>query len=412
MSTQTAMLERRISPARSSLLLGFSPPAPTSVRPLQIAVLGAALVLALALTGCESEKSTAAKREMPPPSVIAVAAETKTIEQEADFVGRVVAVDRVELRARVEGFLKERRFKEGQTVAVGDVLFMIEPEQYEAVVEQRQADLEKAKADSLNADAQLTRGLELLKQKNIAQAKVDELQATAVVAKAGIAQAQAALNAARLDLGYTQITAPIAGRIGLANLSVGNLVGPSSGVLATLVSRDPIHVQFPVTQRDLLAARRQIESKGGDSRKVVIQVRLPDGRLYAHSGHLDFVDVTTDQTTDSVTLRAELPNPAGTLVDGQYVGVVVQSGEPESAILIPQAALQIDQQGLYVLIVDAESKAQIRRIKTGQSKGAEIVVTQGLTAGELVIREGVQGVTPGQPVKAAPPQPLEAETRP
>jgi membrane fusion protein, multidrug efflux system len=289
---------------------------------------------------------------------------------------------------------------------------MIEPEQYEAVVEQRQADLEKAKADSLNAEAQLTRGLELLKQKNIAQAKVDELQATAVVAKAGIAQAQAALNAARLDLGYTQITAPIAGRIGLANLSVGNLVGPSSGVLATLVSRDPIHVQFPVTQRDLLAARRQIESKGGDSRKVVIQVRLPDGRLYAHSGHLDFVDVTTDQTTDSVTLRAELPNPAGTLVDGQYVGVVVQSGEPESAILIPQAALQIDQQGLYVLIVDAESKAQIRRIKTGQSKGAEIVVTQGLTAGELVIREGVQGVTPGQPVKAAPPQPLDAETRP
>ena len=122
--------------------------------------------------------------------------------------------------------------------------------------------------------------------------------------------------------------------------------------------------------------------------------------------------MTTEHTTDSVTLRAELPNPAGTLVDGQYVGVVVQSGEPESAILIPQAALQIDQQGLYVLIVDAESKAQIRRIKTGQSKGAEIVVTQGLTAGELVISEGVQGVTPGQPVKAAPPQPVDAETRP
>jgi membrane fusion protein, multidrug efflux system len=410
MSTQTAMLERRISPARSSLLLGFPPPAPTSVRPLQIAVLGAALVLAL--TGCEPAPSTAAKREMPPPSVIAVAAETQTIEEEAQFVGRVVAVDRVELRARVEGFLKERRFKEGQKVAVGDVLFMIEPEQYEAVVEQREADLEKAKADSQNAAAQLTRGLELLKQKNIAQARVDELQAAAVVAKAGIAQAQAALNAARLNLSYTQITAPIAGRIGLSNLSVGNLVGPSSGVLATLVSRDPIHVQFPVTQRDLLAARRQIAAKGGDPRKVVIQARLPNGRLYEHSGHLDFVDVTTDQTTDSVTLRAELPNPDGTLVDGQYVGVVVQSGEPESAILIPQAALQIDQQGLYVLIVDAESKAQIRRIKTGQSKGAEIVVTQGLTAGELVIREGVQGVTPGQPVKAAPPQPVDAETRP
>lgn len=410
MPAHAAMLEHRISRARSSSLLRSPPSISTSTRYLQAGVLCAAL--ALVLTGCEPAKPTATQREMPPPSVIAVAAETKTIEEEAKFVGRVVAVDRVELRARVEGFLKERRFQEGQTVAVGDVLFVIEPDQYEAVVEQREADLAKAKADSQNADAQLKRGQELLGQKNIAQAKVDELQAAAAVAKAGIAQAEAALTAARLDLSYTQITAPIAGRIGLSNLSVGNLVGPSSGVLATIVSRDPIHVQFPVTQRDLLAARRQIESKGGDPRKVVIQVRLPDDRLYEHSGHLDFVDVTTDRATDSVTLRAELPNPDGLLVDGQYVGVVVQSGEPESAILVQQAALQVDQQGLYVLIVDAESKAQVRRVKTGQAKGAEIAVTQGLNAGDLVIVEGIQGVTPGQPVKAAPPQQAETGAKP
>ena len=410
MPAHAALPECRISPARSSSRSRLSLPISTSTRYLQAGVLCAALTLVL--TGCEPAKPTAAKREMPPPSVIAVAAETRTIEDEAKFVGRVVAVDRVELRARVEGFLKERRFKEGQTVVVGDVLFLIEPDQYAAVVEQREADLEKAKADSQNADAQLARGLELLKQKNIAQAKVDELQAAAAVAKASIAQAQAALNAARLDLSYTRITAPIAGRIGLANLSVGNLVGPSSGVLATIVSRDPIHVQFPVTQRDLLAARRQIESKGGDPRKVVIQVRLPNGKLYEHSGHLDFVDVTTDRATDSVTLRAELPNPDGLLVDGQYVGVVVQSGEPESAILIPQSALQVDQQGLYVLIVDAEGKAQVRRVKTGQTKGAEIAVTQGLNAGDLVIVEGIQGVTPGQPVKAAPPQQAETGAKP
>jgi len=410
MPAHAALPECRISPARSSSRLRLSLPISTSTRYLQAGVLCAALTLVL--TGCEPAKPTATKREMPPPSVIAVAAETRTIEDEAKFVGRVVAVDRVELRARVEGFLKERRFKEGQTVVVGDVLFLIEPDQYAAVVEQREADLEKAKADSQNADAQLARGLELLKQKNIAQAKVDELQAAAAVAKAGIAQAQAALNAARLDLSYTRIIAPIAGRIGLANLSVGNLVGPSSGVLATIVSRDPIHVQFPVTQRDLLAARRQIESKGGDPRKVVIQVRLPNGKLYEHSGHLDFVDVTTDRATDSVTLRAELPNPDGLLVDGQYVGVVVQSGEPESAILVRQAALQVDQQGLYVLIVDAEGKAQVRRVKTGQTKGAEIAVTQGLNAGDLVIVEGIQGVTPGQPVKAAPPQQAETGGKP
>lgn len=410
MPAHAAMLERWISLTRSSSLLRPPPAISTPVRSIQTGIL--CMALAFGITGCEPAKPTAAQREMPPPSVIAVAAETKTIEEEAKFVGRVVAVDRVELRARVEGFLKERRFQEGQTVAVGDVLFEIEPDQYAAVVEQRAADLAKAKADSQNADAQLKRGQELLGQKNIAQAKVDELQAAAAVAKAGIAQAEAALTAARLDLSYTQITAPIAGRIGLANLSVGNLVGPSAGVLATLVSRDPIHVQFPVTQRDLLAARRQIESKGGDPRKVVIQVRLPDGQLYEHSGHLDFVDVTTDRATDSVTLRAELPNPKGVLVDGQYVGVVVQSGEPEAAILVAQSALQVDQQGLYVLVVDAESKAQVRRVKTGQAKGAEIAVTHGLSAGDLVIVEGIQGVTPGQPVKAAPPQRAEAGAKP
>ncbi|MGQ9832160.1 MAG: efflux RND transporter periplasmic adaptor subunit [Thermochromatium sp.] len=228
------------------------------------------------------------------------------------------------------------------------------------------------------------------------------------MAKASIAQAEAALTAARLHLSYTQITAPISGRIGLSPLSVGNLVGPSSGVLATIVSRDPIHIQFPVTQRDLLAARRQIQSKGSDPRRVVVQVRLPDGQLYAHSGHLDFVDVTTDRATDSVIPRATLPNPDGLLVDGQYVGVVVQSGTPETAILIPQSALQVDQQGMYVLIVASDNTAQIHRVKTGQTKGTEIAVTQGLSAGELVIVEGAQGVIPGQPVTAVPPQPPAA----
>jgi len=411
MPAHAAIPEHRISPARSSSLLRLPPLISISARGFQGGVLSAAL--ALVLTGCEPATPTSAQREMPPPSVIAVAATTQSIEEEASFVGRVVAVDRVDLRARVEGFLKERRFQEGQTVAVGDVLYVIEPDQYQSVVEQREADLEKAKADSQNADAQLARGLELLKQKNVAQSDVDKLQATAVGAKASIAQAQAALNAARLDLSYTKILAPISGRIGLSSLSVGSLVGPSSSdALATIVSSDPIYVQFPITQRDLLDARRRIESKGGDPRKVVLQVRLPDGQIYEHSGNLDFVDVTTDRTTDSVTLRAELPNPDEILIDGQYVGVVLQSGEPETAILISQAALQVDQQGVYVLVVDSNNTAQMRRVQTGQAKGAEIAVTQGLNVGDLVIVEGIQSVIPGQPVKAVPPQQTETEAQP
>lgn len=361
------------------------------------------------LSGC-GKPEPAAVAEMPPPAVVAVAATSQAIEDEARFVGRVVAVNRVELRARVEGFLKERRFTEGEPVAAGDVLFLIEPEQYEAIVEQRQADVAKAQADAQNADAQLARGQELLKQKNIAQAKVDELQAAASVAKASIAQAQAALTAAQLDLSYTRITAPVAGRIGLAQYTIGNLVGPASGTLATIVSRDPIYVQFPLTQRELLQARRDVKERGVDGKNVVVRVRLPDGSLYEHVGHLDFVDVTTDSGTDSVTLRAELSNPDGLLVDGQYVGLVVESGEPESAILIPQSAMQIDQQGVYVLIVDGEGKAQVRRIETGPMKGANIAVKQGLKEGELVITDGIQKVRPGQVVKAAPAQPVAPQT--
>ncbi len=358
----------------------------------------------LTLGGCGGSGEDTAKAQAPAPSVVVVKAESQPVEESAQFVGRVVAVDKVELRARVQGFLKERRFTEGQQVTVGEVLFVIEPDQYEAIVQQREADVAKAKADRQNTSAQLARGRELLQQKNIAQAKVDELQAADSIAEASIAQAKAALNAAELDLSYTKITAPVSGRIGLAKYTVGNLVGPSSGPLATIVSRDPIYVQFPVTQRQLLEARRTIKKKGGDPKGVVVRVRLPDGSMYDKPGRLDFVDVTTDSSTDTVTLRAELPNPDGVLVDGQYASIVVQSGEPESAIVVPQSALQVDQQGTFVLIVDAEKKAQIRRIETGQSKGAGVAVKSGLKAGELVITEGAQKVRPGQVVSATPPQ--------
>jgi membrane fusion protein (multidrug efflux system) len=335
--------------------------------------------------------------------VVAEPARMELVEDEASFVGRVVAINKVELRARVEGFLKEQRFKEGDRVAENQVLFMIEPDQYVAIVEQRLADVASAKANELNASAQLKRGQELLASKNIAQSKVDELQAAESVAKASVQQAQAALNAAELNLGYTQIIAPVAGRIGLANFTVGNLVSPSSGPLATLVSQDPIYVQFPVTQRELLEARRDIEDSGGNPKDVKVLVELPDGSQYDHTGRLDFVDVTTDETTDSITLRADIANPDGLLVDGQFVNIKLAVDAPEESVVVPQTALQVDQQGIYVFIVDQDQKAQIRRIQTGPTKGADVAVTQGLKEGELVIIEGIQKVRPGQEVKATPP---------
>ncbi|MGB5495226.1 MAG: efflux RND transporter periplasmic adaptor subunit, partial [Sedimenticolaceae bacterium] len=362
----------------------------------------------LGLAGCGDQQLAAVAAAPPPPAVVAVQAETRPVEDQAQFVGRVVAVDKVELRARVQGFLKARRFSEGQQVAVGDELFLIEPDQYEAVVQQRQADVAKAVADAENADAQYKRGRELLKTKAIAQSKVDELKAAALVAEAGIAQAKAALVAAELDLGYTKVIAPVAGRIGLSKYTVGNLVGASSDPLATIVSADPIYVEFPLTQRELLEARRRIKAKGADMEDLVVRAKLADGSVYDRPGRLNFIDVTTDAGTDTVSLRAELPNPDGLLVDGQYAGVTVEAGEPQSAIVIPQSALQLDQQGVFVLIVDAQKKAQIRRIETGARVGAGMVVSSGLKEGELVITDGVQKVRPGQPVNAAPPQAAEA----
>ncbi len=362
----------------------------------------------LGLVACGDGQPAEVAAAPPPPSVIAVRAETKPVEEQSRFVGRVVAVDKVELRARVQGFLKERKFTEGQTVEIGEELFVIEPDQYQAVVRQRKADVAKAVADAKNADAQLARGRILLKSKNIAASKVDELTALAAVAHASIAQAKAALVAAELDLGYTKVIAPVAGRIGLSQYTVGNLVGPSSDPLATIVSGDPIYVEFPLTHRQLLESKRALQAEGGDPRDMVVFVSLADGTRYDQPGRLDFIDVTTDAGTDTVTLRAQLPNPDGLLVDGEYAGVTVEADEPESAIVIPQSALQVDQQGMFVMIIDADKKAQVRRIETGADVGAGVVVSSGLKEGELVITDGVQKVRPGLLVSATPPQAAEA----
>ena len=371
------------------------------------ALLGLAL-----LAGCGEGPPAQPTGAAAPPSVVAVPARIGAVTEQATFVGRVTAVDRVELRARVQGFLKERKFTEGQEVEVGDLLFEIEPELYESAVSQREADLAKAVADEENARAQLRRGEELLAEKNIAAAKVDELRAAESIAKASIAQAQAALDSAKLDLSYTEIRAPVAGRIGLARYSVGNLVGPGSDSLATLVSIDPIYVQFPVTQRERLMARQDIRTQGKTPETIEVLARLPDDSIYGQKGRLDFIDVTTDSGTDSVTVRAVFPNPDGVLIDGQFVGVLLQQDKPEMGITIPQAALQIDQQGVYVLVVDDEGKAQVRRIQTGAPQGASIAVKQGLAEGELVIVEGIQKVRPGQPVSAAPPRQAEGTKTP
>ncbi|AHE98341.1 efflux RND transporter periplasmic adaptor subunit [Thioalkalivibrio paradoxus] len=357
------------------------------------------------LGGCGSGGPDPEAADAPPPSVTVVRLAAEPVTEKQEFVGRVAAAERVELRARVQGFLQERSFTEGQTVSAGDALFRIEPDPYQAIVAQREADLHRAQAEHTNSQAQLRRGEELLRNNDIPRARVDELRAAEAVAEAGIAQAEAALKAARLNLDYTEIRAPIAGRVGLARYTVGNLVGPESGVLATLVQQDPIYVRFPLTQHDLLAHRTLVRESGGDASAAVVHLRLADGTRYEHSGRVDFIDVTVDPGTDTVLIRSRFENPDGLLVAGQYVGVLVESGEPETGVLVPQSSLQVDQTGFFVLVLDDEDRVQVRRVETGPMLGGRAVIKAGLAPGDRVVVEGVQKVRPGQAVTATPWQP-------
>ncbi|MFO8151878.1 efflux RND transporter periplasmic adaptor subunit [Thioalkalivibrio sp.] len=364
-------------------------------------VLGGAAIL-LSACGAEDPSET---QGAPPPAVTVVQLKTEPVTETREFVGRVTAAERVEILARVRGFLEERLFVEGETVTAGEPLFRIESDAYEAAFAQREADLERARAEYENAQAQLRRGEELLVNNDIARARVDELRAAESVARAGIAQAEAVLQEARLNLEYTEISAPIDGRIGLSRYTVGNLVGPEAGALATVVQRDPIDVQLPLPQQELLEYRRAVLDRGGDPAAVTVHLRLADGSRYGEDGQVDFVDVTVDPGTDSVLVRSRLPNPDGLLVPGQFATVILEIGEPQTALLVPQSSLQMDQMGLFVLVVDDQQQVAVRRVTTGQQVDGRVVVQSGLSEGDRVVVEGVQKVRPGQSVTATPWQP-------
>ncbi|MFM7422439.1 MAG: efflux RND transporter periplasmic adaptor subunit, partial [Alphaproteobacteria bacterium] len=217
---------------------------------------------------------------------------------------------------------------------------------------------------------------------------------------AKVAAAEAQLQQAQINYDYTEIRAPFDGRAGRSPLSPGNVVSPNSGTLVTIVRDDPIRISFPVTQRQLLQVRREGGSDGAD--RIKVRGRLPDGSMLDSTGRFDFIDVTTNRATDSVLVQAMIANPQKLLVDGQAVTVVVEAGDPEQAIVIPQSALQIDQAGSFVLVVGAENKVEVKRVKTARGLGGQLVVTEGLEIGQLVITEGSQRARPGATVAPQP----------
>jgi membrane fusion protein, multidrug efflux system len=328
-----------------------------------------------------------------------VKAEHKSIEKTLDFVGRIEAVNRVEIRARVQGFLEAVLFKEGDPIKEGDPLYRIEKGLFQAAVEQAEGALTRSKSAKTLTEVQLQRAEDLLAKNAGTAVARDQALAADEQAKGQILSDQANLDTAKINLGYTDIVAPVSGRIGRTNITKGNVVGPDSGPLTIVVSQDPMYVTFPVSQRELLRAQEVGYQIKFDEIKA--KLRFANGRTYDQAGHLNFVDVTVDRATDTVLVRATFPNPTSQLVDGQLVRVTLESGNPQELVVVPQSALIADQEGVYVFVVE-DGKAVVKRIKPGVESGTDTVVQEGLSGNEQVIVEGLLGVRPGAPVKASP----------
>jgi membrane fusion protein (multidrug efflux system) len=343
----------------------------------------------------------------PPPAVLVQPAELTPIADQLEFIGRTAAVDKVELRARVKGFLGPRKFNDGDQVKKDEVVFTIEPETYQAAVDQKIAQRDSAQAALTNADLQLQRATELLRTNTGTVAVRDQRLSEQLQAKANLEDAKAQLRDAEIQLSYTEIKSPIDGRIGRAAVSPGNLVSPDSGVLATVASETPIRVLFPVTQRELLEAKRSASI--GDP--PAVRLKLADGSLYQEKGKLDFIDITVDPKTDGQIVRATFENKDNLLTDGQTVRVILEDNKPKTVIVVPQQAIALDQTGPYLFTVDDKNVVHLQRVKTGIARSGQLVITEGLKAGDKVVVQGQQRIRDGMTVAPSVVPPAAAKPK-
>lgn len=355
------------------------------------------------------------------PAVGVVRAERQQIAETDEFIGRIEAVNWVAIVARVTGFLERELFVEGAEVKKDDLLYQIEKPPFQAAVDAARAIVDQMEAQHRNARITLQRAQTLLNTPAGLQSNADAALASERALAAQIAGAQAQLETAQINLGYTEIRAPIDGKISETNLTEGNVVSPTSGTLATIVSQDPMSVRFSISLREGLDLRARYANKGGYN-AAVIKLRLPDGRIYEQHGKLDYTSPSVAENTDSIVLRGKIPNPvlpgmtAGQpgsreLWDGEFVTVLLEGVQPVTVLAVPRAAVLSDQQGDYVYVVDTQNKAQVRRIQQGQSTPTVAVITSGLKEGELVISESVQRAHPGEAVSPGPATPSPSISR-
>lgn len=332
--------------------------------------------------------------------------EYEEIYSSSESAGRIEAKYSVDVVARINGWLQKRFFDEGAKIHKGQTLFLIEPDQYQIAVKNAEANVRQNKASLINAQKELVRAAELVKQDYVSKSYYDEALATRDRAQAALDASQAALADARLNLSYTKVTSPIDGKIGKIIITEGNLVNTTSGALARIVSVKPIYVYFTLKSSEFLKFKKFDSS--ADFSNMNVKIQLADGTTYAENGKIEFVNNEVDQTTGTISLRATFENADELLVPGDFVKVVVTAKTPKKVVLIPQSAALDDAQGYYVWSVDSDNKAVRKNIKVAEEIDKKWVVEEGLTPEDIFVSKGTQSIRmPGQKVN---PEPLEKET--
>lgn len=367
-----------------------------------ILILGISLCLTSCMLNKPDDKSAQKRPQFPPPGVTVTKISKIKITETEKYTGKIYARDVVNIVARVQGYLEKHYFSEGAIVKQHSLLFLIEPDQYQAEVEQAKADIENIKATLVNDEKELARVDELIKEDYISHSRFDQSLAKRDESIAILKAKEAALKKAELNLAYTKIYAPIMGKIGGLEVTEGNLVGPQTGTLATIVKLDPIYVTYNIPADDFTKLRLKLSKEGKSLSNKPIELILNDGTLYPYKGSIDFFDNKVDETTGTIKIRAKFSNPAGVLLPGQLCQVVIYADKPVLKSVIDQSAVLEDSTGKYVYILEEGNTVKKQDIKVGQQTGKYWTIEEGLTANDSVVLTGLQKIREGMKVNILP----------
>ena len=337
-----------------------------------------------------------AMKNKPAPTVTVQEIQEESVIRNFEAPGRVVSKYRVDVLARISGYLQKSYFKEGDFVKQGQVLFLIEPTEYSNAAKVAGANVKNLTAQLVYAEKQLARAAELVKKDYIAKAQYDEMLSNRDSLKAQLASAKASYNDAQRNLGYTNVKSPVDGKVGIINVTVGNYVSPTSGALTTINSTNPIYVTFPLDSKDFQSLAT---SDSDDNKNRKVELIMSNGSKYQFKGVQDFQDNKVDTSTGTVTMRATFENPDNILIHGEFVTVKLYANKPVNVPVAPVTAVLENQAGKYVYKMDENNLPVLIYVKTGEQVGNNWIINEGLQKGDRIITEGLQKVTPGKPVK-------------